>query len=497
MIVETNNEATGSVATVDNYIDGKKARSTASDMSPVYDSMTGKKVAEVPLGGAGDVDAAVQSAMRAQADWADVPLKDRVQVFFKLKQMLDDKTDELAEICTLENGKTHPESIASLKRGVECVEFASSLPSVVAGSSMYVSRGVECRELLAPLGVVGGITPFNFPLMVPLWMWPAAVALGNAFVLKPSEQTPMSAMAIAALATEAGLPDGVLNVVQGGREAVESLVDHPDVQAIGFVGSTKVAKIVYERGTALGKRVRALGGAKNHLVVMPDAEPEMTASNVVASFSGCAGQRCMAASVLIAVGKVDPILEKIKEKAAAVRPCHEIGGIISKQAYERINGYIDRAESEGVKLILDGRNPDTVTDDKKDGYYIGPTIFDGVNPTMECACDEIFGPTLTVLRVDSLEEALRIENGNEYGNAAAIYTSSGGAAEYFVNKASAGMIGVNIGVPVPREPFPFGGWNNSAFGDGDLTGHSSVPFWTKKKKITTKWYSQGTANWMS
>jgi len=479
-----------------NIIGGKHVPSSSTRRLAVTNPSTGDILAEVPLSTVADLDAAVTAAAIAQRAWGLVPLKDRVQVMFRLKALMEARADDLAALITRENGKTLPESKGELQRGIECVEFATSLPQIAAGTVQEVSRGVECKMLRYPLGVVAAITPFNFPLMVPMWMAPTAIALGNAFVLKPSEQTPLSAIELGNLFREAGLPDGIYSVVNGDREIVEGICDHPGIAAIGFVGSTKVARAVYERGSKHGKRVKALGGAKNHLVVVPDADPDMTAANVVASATGCAGQRCMAASVLIAVGDSDHILDKIKERFRAMQAGREIGSVISHQAKERIKGYIDRCEARGAKLAVDGRSA-IAADAPAGGCYIGPTVFDFAQPDHEVSCDEIFGPTLTIIRTKTLDEALAIENANPYGNAAAIYTSSGEVATYFTERASAGMIGINIGVPVPREPFPFGGWNESSFGEGDLTGHGSFDFWTKSKKITTKWSDKNRSNWMS
>ncbi len=479
-----------------NIIGGRAVESPSLRSLPVTAPMTGKIIAEVPLSGAAELDAAVRAAAEAQVEWGKRPLKDRVQVLFRMKTLVEEELDYLAEVITLENGKTMAESKGSILRAVECLEYGTSLPQVAAGSVLEVSRGVECKTMRAPLGVVAGITPFNFPFMVPLWMIPIALGMGNAFILKPSEQTPMSAMELARLFRKAGLPDGVFSVVHGDREIVEAICDHPGIAAVGFVGSTRVARAVYQRGTAAGKRVRALGGAKNHLVVVSDADPEMTAENVVASVTGCAGQRCMAASVLLAVGEVDHIVERIREKMAALRGGRDIGAIISPAAYERITGYLDRAEAGGARLLLDGRR--AVADDAPEGgLFLGASIIDHATPDHEASCDEIFGPTLTIIRCQDLDEALDIENSNPYGNAAAIYTSSGGTARYFAERASAGMIGVNIGVPVPREPFAFGGWNESAFGGGDMTGPTAIDFWSRTKKITTKWSDQHRSNWMS
>jgi malonate-semialdehyde dehydrogenase (acetylating)/methylmalonate-semialdehyde dehydrogenase len=372
------------------------------------------------------------------------------------------------------------------------VEFAAALPALGAGELLEVSEGVDCYARRCPLGVTAGITPFNFPAMVPMWMFPLAIACGNAFILKPSEQVPLTPLRLAALLLEAGVPAGVLNVLQGDRETVKAILDHPQVRAAAFVGSTAAARSVYQRGTAAGKRVLALGGAKNHLVVMPDADPEVTAKNVVSSAMGCAGQRCMAASVLIAVGPADGIIDAIVEQARPLRPGREIGAIISEKARDRILAYIARAERRGAEIRLDGRRPEGVPG----GWYVGPTVIDRLSPGDECLTDEIFGPVLSIVRVGTLDEALAIENASPYGNAASIYTREGATAAYFEERAGAGMVGINIGVPVPRDPFSFGGWNESRFGAGDITGRDGVAFWTKLKKVTRKWSAPSTS-WMS
>ncbi len=479
---------------VANFVGGETIASPSQRTLPVTNPTTGEVIAEVPMSTAAELDAAVIRAAEAQPEWGSTPVKDRVQVLFRMKALMEAQTDRLAATIVEENGKTRGEAVGSILRAVECLEFASSLPQILNGGSFEVSPGVECRTNRYPLGVVAGITPFNFPLMVPLWMIPTALACGNAFVLKPSEQTPLSALELARLLDEAGLPPGVFSVVNGDREVVEAICDHPDIKAVGFVGSTKVAQAVYRRGTSSFKRVRALGGAKNHLVVVPDADPEMTAANVVASVTGCAGQRCMAAAVLVAVGEVDHIIDLIRDKMAAIAAGRDMGPMISEQARQRVSGYIDRAGE--ANLLLDARG--NVAEEAPDGgYFIGPCIVDGVDPSHEAACDEIFGPVLTILHCDTLEEALAIENNNPYGNAAAVYTSSGKVAQTFVERAGAGMIGVNIGVPVPREPFAFGGWNDSRFGDGDITGFGAIDFWSQSKKITTKWSDEHRSNWMS
>jgi malonate-semialdehyde dehydrogenase (acetylating)/methylmalonate-semialdehyde dehydrogenase len=380
-------------------------------------------------------------------------------------------------------------------KSMELCEFTVSLPQIVTNEIQEVSRGVECRIERKPLGVVACITPFNFPNMVPHWTVPNAIALGNCVILKPSELVPLSAMRMAELLKEAGLPDGVFNVVNGGREIVEAICDHPDIKATSFVGSTRVAKIVYKRATSNLQRSVALGGAKNHLIVLPDANLQMTANNVVASMSGCAGQRCMAASVMVGVDRVQHIIDRMVEEAKAIVPGENLGSVISKEAKERIEGYITEAEQQGATILVDGRG--ATVEGHEDGFYVGPTIIDHVKPDMKVAKEEIFGPVISIIRAKDIDEAIQIENGSNYGNAAAVFTESGGLAKRVMAGASAGMIGVNIGVPVPREPFSFGGWNESKFGVGDITGKSSIEFWTQNKKTTTKWNPEDKTNWMS
>jgi malonate-semialdehyde dehydrogenase (acetylating)/methylmalonate-semialdehyde dehydrogenase len=477
------------------YIQGELLEAGTGKHIEVTSPLDGSILGAVPDGDAQVVDKAVTSASEAFQTWGQMPVKERVQVLFKFKHLLERDINSVADLVSKENGKTHQEAKAEIEKGIEVTEFATSLPQILKQETLEVSRGVECEERRFPLGVVAGITPFNFPAMVPLWMIPIALGTGNTFILKPSEQVPLTANVLGDYLYQAGLPRGAFNVVHGSKPAVEAITDHKGIKAIGFVGSSAVAKIVHSRGTLSGKRVLALGGAKNHLVVMPDAEPELTASNVVASAYGCAGQRCMAASVLILVGESDAILSGIISEAKKIRAGENLGSVISSAARERIESYITRAEKSGAQILLDGRN--TIVPGKEKGTYVNPTIIDGVSANHEAACDEIFGPVLTVLRVNSLEEALSIENSNPYGNAASIYTRNGGTAKYFSDHASAGMIGINIGVPVPREPFSFGGWNNSRFGYGDITGMEGIRFWTNLKKVTKKWTATAARNWMS
>ncbi len=455
----------------------------------------GKVISTMPLSGRAELDQAVKAAQAAFPLWSGMPVKERVQVFFRYKVLLEKHLEELSNLVMDENGKTFDESKAEVEKSIELTEFACSMPQLVYGEILEVSRGVECRIDRKPLGVVASIAPFNFPHMVPHWTIPNALALGNCMILKPSELVPVSSQKIAAMLKEAGLPDGVLNIVNGDREIVEAICDHPDIAAVSFVGSTRVAKIVYQRASASLKRCTALGGAKNHLVVLPDAHPEMTASNVTASMSGCAGQRCMAASAMVAVGNVDHIIQGICEEARKIVPGQNLGSVISKEARTRIERYISEAEAAGAKVLVDGRN--WKVEGCEDGYYVGPTVIDHVLPDMAIAKEEVFGPVLAIIRSPDLENAIAIENSSDYGNAASIFTQSGGMARKFMEAASAGMIGVNIGVPVPREPFSFGGWNDSKFGVSDITGKSSIDLWTQQKKTSVKWNPEGRTNWMS
>lgn len=479
---------------VRNFINGKYERNGQKSMDLVS-PIDGKIISTLPMSGYDELDLAVKAAQSAFLTWSAMTIKERAQIFFRYRNLLEKNMDELSKLCQLENGKTYGESKAEVEKSMELCEFATSLPQIVANEVQEVSTGVECRIEKKPIGVVASITPFNFPNMVPHWTVPNALMLGNTIIVKPSELVPLSVMRMADLLQEAGLPDGVFNVVNGGKEIVEAICDHPGIAAVSFVGSTKVAKIVYKRATSNLKRCVALGGAKNHLIVLPDAHLEMTASNVVASLSGCAGQRCMAASVMVAVDKVQPIIDKMCEEAKKIVPGENLGSVISAEAKKRIEGYIDEAEKAGAKILVDGRGA-TVAG-KEGGYYVGPTIIDYVTPDMSVATEEIFGPVISIIRAKDIDEALSIENKSNYGNAAAVFTQSGGMAKKVMEQASAGMIGVNIGVPVPREPFSFGGWNESKFGVCDITGRSSIEFWTQNKKTTIKWNPEGKTNWMS
>ena len=467
-----------------NYIQG-----TYAPVSPrskdVTSPVNGELLTTVPLADESELQTAVESAKQAFPGWSDLTLRQRCDVFYRYRNLLQDNLEELSRVCHEENGKTIAESEAEVLKAIELTELACSLPNLVAGESLEVSPGFDCSIQQAPLGVVACITPFNFPIMVPHWTIPMALALGNTMVFKPSEQVPISGARIAELLTEAGLPDGVFNVVHGDKHTVEAICDHPDIEALTFVGSTPVAKSVYARATSTYKRALAMGGAKNHLIVMPDADVEHTAANVAASACGCAGQRCMAAATMVAVGDVNHVVDKVVEQSKALVPGQNLGAVISEEAKTRIEGYITEAVEQGATLLLDGR--DTTVEGCENGSYVGPTVLDNVTPDMNIASAEVFGPVLSIIRTDNLNGAVQLENASPYGNAAVVYTQDGQVAREFADRASAGMIGVNVGVPVPREPFGFGGWNESRFGVGDITGRGSIQFWTQSKKITSHW----------
>jgi malonate-semialdehyde dehydrogenase (acetylating) / methylmalonate-semialdehyde dehydrogenase len=470
--------------TISNWIAGEAARSSGR-LLEVLNPSDGGLLSRVPLSGAAELNAAVAAAAAALPAWSGTPIKERAQVFYRYRALLEGHADELAALITEEHGKVASEAEAEVLKAIELTEFACSLPQIVPGEVLEVSRGIECRVDRYPVGVVASIVPFNFPSMVPHWTIPNAIALGNCLILKPSELVPLSATRIAALLAEAGLPPGVFNVIHGGQEVVEAICDHPDIAAVSFVGSTRVAKLVYCRATASLKRALALGGAKNHLFVLPDADPDLTIPGVVTSMTGCAGQRCMAGSVMLAVSDTDHLIRGMVEYARGLVPGRDIGPVISREARERIIQSIDDAVAAGATLLLDGRQVKVAG--REGGYWIGPTILDQVRPDMSIAREEIFGPVLAIVRTPALDEAIAIENRSAYGNAASVFTESGGLARYVAERANAGMVGVNVGVPVPREPFSFGGWNESKFGAGDITGRGSIEFWTRAKKTTTRW----------
>lgn len=433
----------------------------------------------------------ITKAQTAFPAWNRLGVKKRSQFMYAYLELLRKNTQEFITCIHQENGKTEDEATAEVEKCIELTEFACSMPQLMSGQTLEVSEGVECSVQYQALGVVASIVPFNFPLMIPHWTVPIALMAGNTMILKPSELVPLSSELMLKLFKNIGLPDGVLQTVNGGKETVAALCEDPHIQAISFVGSTPVAQTVYRMATSHLKRALCLGGAKNHLIVLPDADPSMTAANVVASFSGMAGQRCMAASVMVTVGDCEKVIKEVIREAIVCGK--NLGAVISKQAKERIENYIAQASQDGAQILLDGR----AVEGKKNGFYIGPTILDHVTPQMRISKEEVFGPVLSIIRTKTVDEAIALQNSSPYGNGASVYTSSGGLAKYVRERLSAGMIGINIGVPVPREPFSFGGMKASKFGVGDITGVSSIHFWTQLVKCTTKWNKEASVNWMS
>lgn len=474
-------------------IAGRMEPASSKSRGQVFNPSTGRVQAEVPFATAEDVDRAVRAAADALPAWADTSPVERAQVLFRFRERLHARFEELAAIVTREHGKTIAEARAEMQRGIEMVEFACGMPSLLMGQCLeQIATNVDCETSRHPVGVCVGITPFNFPSMVPLWMFPVAIACGNTFVLKPSEKVPMSAMKLGELLTDAGCPAGVFNIVHGDKVAVDALLTHPLVRAISFVGSTGVAKYIYETGTKNGKRVQAAGGAKNHLIIMPDADLAQAVKALQASAFGCAGERCMAGSIAVPVGKIaDGLVEGLCEvgKAMKVGPTDgatdvDMGPLITKDHRDRVAGYIDTARKEGAHVALNGLDRDL----PKDGFLLGPSVVDRVAPTMKLAKEEIFGPVLSVVRANDLDEALAIGKGCEYGNGACIFTRSGWAAREFKRRFNAGMIGVNVGVPAPMAWFPFTGWNKSFFGDLHIQGVEGVQFYTQQKMTMTRWF---------
>ena len=462
-------------------------------LGDVFNPSTGRVLARVPLATAYEVDRAVRAASEALPEWAETPAVERARVLFRFREKLVESSEELARLVTREHGKTLAESRASVQRGVEMVEFACGIPSLLMGQSLSnIARDVDCETVRHPVGVCAGITPFNFPAMVPLWMFPVALACGNTFVLKPSEKVPLSAVRLGELLMESGLPEGVFNIVHGDKEAVDALLTHPLVRAISFVGSTNVARYVYETGTKHGKRVQAAGGAKNHLIVMPDADLDQAAKALQASAFGCAGERCMAGSLALPVGPIaDRLVDRLRELGSAmtVGPTDgaegvDMGPVITRAHRDRVAGYLDVGASEGAEVALDGRESI-----KGDGFLIGPSILDRVEPGMRVAKEEIFGPVLSVVRVADLDEALAVGRDCPYGNGASIFTRSGRAAREFKHRFNAGMIGINVGVPAPMAWFPFTGWNQSFFGDLHIQGSEGVQFYSQQKMTMTRWFA--------
>ena len=479
--------------TIEHWINGSSAPGSGSATQPVFNPATGAEQARVVLGGSADVDAAVQAATTAFATWSESSLTQRTQVMFAFRQLLVEHEEELGRIISAEHGKTVDDARGEIVRGREVVEFACGLGDVLKGSfSDQVSRGVDVHDFRQPLGVVAGITPFNFPAMVPLWMHPVALATGNTFILKPSERDPSAADFVAGLYQRAGLPDGVFNVVHGGKDAVDAILTHPGIEAVSFVGSTPIAKYVHEQATSHGKRVQALGGAKNHAVVLPDADLEFAADHITAGAYGSAGERCMAVSVAVAVGDAaDGLVEVLTRKADGIKvgpgnaPGTDMGPLVTKAAQERVENAVGTAAAQGATVVVDGRG--VKVDGHEDGFFTGPSLLDHVTTEMDAYKEELFGPVLAIVRVDSLDEAIDLVNANPYGNGTALFTGSGEAARRFQRRIKVGMIGINVPVPVPMSYYSFGGWKDSLIGDHPIHGPEGIRFYTRPKVVTTRW----------
>ena len=476
---------------IQHFIDGELRAGTSGRLSDVYDPGTGEVQAQVDLASATEVDQVVASASKAAIEWGESSLTQRTQIMFRFRELLAARTDDLAQVISSEHGKVVSDAAGEVARGLENIEFACGIAHHLKGEiNEQVSAGIEVYSLRQPLGVVAGITPFNFPAMVPAWMFATAIACGNAFICKPSERDPSASMLIAEWLIEAGLPPGVFSVINGDKEAVDALIDHEDVAAISFVGSTPIASYVYERGTALGKRVQALGGAKNHMLVLPDADIDMAADAAVSAAYGSAGERCMAVSAVVAVGSVaDELVEAISTRIPGVKvgpgtdPEAEMGPLITGEHRSRVAGYVERAQEAGAVAVVDGSKADL----PENGFFYGPTLLDEVTPEMECYRDEIFGPVLGVVRVETFREALDLINSNPFGNGAAIFTRDGGAARQFQHEVQIGMVGINVPIPVPVAYHSFGGWKSSLFGDTHMYGPEGVRFYTQAKAVTARW----------
>src|SRR5271157_1377309 len=485
--------ADSTVGTVSFYINGSWEKPQGRVSQTVTNPATGAAIAEVPFASAADVDRAVRAAQDAFLKWREVPVVDRVQVLYRYKALLDKHSDDVARLLTRENGKTLDDSRAEVRRMIQMVEVACGMPSLMMGDSLNdVAQGIDCKTIRQPIGVCAGVTPFNFPAMVPMWMHPFAIACGNTFVLKPSEKVPLTPTRAIELLHDAGLPAGVLNLVHGGKEAVDALLHHPLVKAVSVVGSTPVAKYIYSTAAAQGKRVQALGGAKNHLIVMPDADMPKTVEAIIGSAFGAAGERCLAGSVLVPVGDAaGPLLELLAQRTKALTIGDgaevgvEMGPLVTSDHCKRVTGYVEKGVAEGAVPLVDGRQH---TPAGKKGYFLGPTIFDHVTKDMTIAREEIFGPVLSVMRVKTLDEAIDLVNQSPFGNATAIFTSSGKSAREYSSRCEVGMVGVNVGVAAPMAFFPFAGWKSSFFGDLHAHGKDAVAFYTEQKVIMSRWF---------
>jgi malonate-semialdehyde dehydrogenase (acetylating)/methylmalonate-semialdehyde dehydrogenase len=474
------------------YVNGVWEKHRGHGTVPITNPATGTVVAEVCYASGADVDRAVRTAHEAFLKWRDVPVVDRVQVLYRFKALMEEHAGEVASILTRENGKTAEDAKMEVRRGIQMVEVACGMPTLMMGDSLNdVAREIDCKTLRQPIGVCVGITPFNFPAMVPMWMYPFAIASGNTFVLKPSEKVPLTPTRIIDLLGQAGLPPGVLNLIHGGKETVDALLHHPLVRAVSFVGSTPVAKYIYSTSAAQGKRVQALGGAKNHLVVMPDADMPKTVEAIIGSAFGAAGERCLAGSVLVPVGEAaGPLLDLLAKRTEAMvvgdgsQAGIEMGPLVTSDHCKRVAGYIEKGVAEGATPLVDGRRQKSASG----GFFLGPTIFDHVTPDMTIAKEEIFGPVLSVIRVETLDDAIKLVNRSPFGNATSIFTSNGKAAREYSSRIEVGMVGINVGVAAPMAFFPFAGWKNSFFGDLHAHGKDAVAFYTEQKVIMSRWF---------
>ena len=478
---------------INHWINGDFQPSLSNRFGDVYNPATGAVIAKLPMGGASDLEKAVKSAKHAFHSWSTTSITKRAQLMFKFKELLELHRDELIEIISLEHGKVIPDAAGSLQRGIEVVEFACGIPHLLKGEfSEQVGTGVDCYSLRQPIGLCAGVTPFNFPAMVPMWMFPIAIVCGNCFILKPSEKDPSCSVKLAELISEAGFPDGVMNVVHGDKEMVDAILEHPDIATFSFVGSTPVAEYVYNKASSVGKRVQALGGAKNHAVVMPDADLEQTANAIIGAAYGSAGERCMAISAVIAVDSVaEPLKEILIPKIEALKigpgkdPSNDMGPLITKEHKKKVMDYIKSGESSGADLVIDGREHPITSEST--GFFLGPTLFDHVAADMSIYLEEIFGPVLVMLRAKNFQQALDLVNNHRFGNGVAVFTSNGSIAREFSNRVQIGMVGVNVAIPVPLSFYSFGGWKDSIYGPLNIYGMDGVRFFTKLKTITTRW----------
>ena len=485
------------ITPIGHWIGGRQIEGESGRSGPVWNPATGQQTGEVAFASVAEVDRAVQAAKEVFPVWRAVSLAKRAELLFTIRELVHDRREQIARILTAEHGKVFSDAFGEVTRGLEVIEHACGIPTLLRGSfSEQASTGIDVYSIRQPLGVVAGITPFNFPAMVPMWMWAPALACGNTFVLKPSEKDPSASLYMAELLKEAGVPDGVFNVIQGDKVAVDALLEHPDIEAVSFVGSTPIAKYIYETGSKHGKRVQALGGAKNHMVVLPDADIDMAADAAVSAGYGSAGERCMAISAVVAVGDAaDPLIDAIKERLPKIKvgpgdePDSEMGPLITRQHRDRVASYIDSGREQGATVVADGR----ATTPAGDGFFLGASLLDNVTPEMDCYRDEIFGPVLSVVRVETYDEAVRLVNESPYGNGTAIFTRDGGAARQFQFEADAGMVGINVPIPVPVAYYSFGGWKSSLFGGAHIYGPEGINFYTRGKVVTSRWPDPATS----